>query len=149
VSADQKGLLEEMAAKLKRQQDKIEGLLAPGIVDFARPEAEPAEPSAMDEALQARLRAEQERAASVEVDEFGDALRSKGYILQSVSFPSSQWKTPASIRWLRSNGIVPMKKSHKVGRNYIYTVLSPKMFSKYYTSELMSRGRKIALIYGK
>jgi hypothetical protein len=138
-----------MAAKLKRQQDKIEGTLAPAIVDFERP-VEQAAPIAVNEALQARLRAEQERAADEgETDEFGDALRSKGYILQSVSFPSSQWKTPASIRWLRSNGIVPMKKSHKVGRNYIYTVVSPKMFSKYYTSELMSRGRKIALIYGK
>jgi hypothetical protein len=152
VSADQKSLLDEMAAKLKRQQEKIEGTLAPAIVDFERPvETESSNP--VRDALQARLRAQPELAARVaksdETDEFGDALRSKGYILQSVSFPSSQWKTPASIRWLRSNGIVPMKKSHKVGRNYIYTVVSPKMFSKYYTSELMSRGRKIALIYGK
>lgn len=152
VSAEQKGLLEEMAAKLKRQQEKIEGTLAPAIVDFARP-VETEAPNPVREALQARLRAQPELAATVaksdEVDDFGDALQSKGYILQSVSFPSSQWKTPASIRWLRSNGIAPMKKSHKVGRNYIYTVASPKLFSKYYTSDLMSRGRKIELIYGK
>jgi hypothetical protein len=150
-----------MVAKLKKQQAKIDGTVAPGIVDFERPTVveKPSVMSAAEEALQARLRLLQEREAAeaadraargeVEVDEFGDALRSKGYVLQSVSFPASQWKTTASIRWLRSNGIAPMKKSHKVGRNYIYTVASPKLFSKYYTSDLMSRGRKIELIYGK
>jgi hypothetical protein len=161
VSAAQVSLLDEMVAKLKKQQDKIEGLVAPDIVEFSRPTVveKPSVMSAAEEALQTRLRLLQEREAAeaadraargeVEVDEFGDALRSKGYVLQSVSFPASQWKTTASIRWLRSNGIAPMKKSHKVGRNYIYTIVSPKLFSKYYTSDLMSRGRKIELIYGK
>jgi hypothetical protein len=161
VSAAQVSLLDEMVAKLKKQQDKIEGLVAPGIVEFSRPTVveKPSVMSAAEEALQTRLRLLQEREAAeaadraargeVEVDEFGDALRSKGYVLQSVSFPASQWKTTASIRWLRSNGIAPMKKSHKVGRNYVYTIVSPKLFSKYYTSDLMSRGRKIELIYGK
>lgn len=161
VSAAQVSLLDEMVAKLKKQQDKIEGTIAPGIVEFSRPAVveKPSVMSAAEEALQTRLRLLQEREAAeaadraargeVEVDEFGDALRSKGYVLQSVSFPASQWKTTASIRWLRSNGIAPMKKSHKVGSNYVYTIVSPKLFSKYYTSDLMSRGRKIELIYGK
>ena len=150
-------MLAEMEAKLKKRLEKLEG--SPAFTDIERPMIvdAPKELSVAEIALQNRLRdaAEREAAAKAaaeaagEVDEFGDALRSKGYILQAVSFPASQWKTPSSIRWLRSNGIIPMKKSHKVGRNYIYTVAPSKMFSKYYKSKMMSRGRPIELIYGK
>lgn len=150
-------MLAEMEAKLKKRRERSDG--PPAFTDIERPMIvdAPKELSGPEIALQNRLlaKAEQEAAAKAaaeaagEVDEFGSALRSKGYILQSVSFPASQWKTPSSIRWLRSNGIIPMKKSHKVGRNYIYTVAPAKMFSKYYKSKMMSRGRPIELIYGK
>ena len=150
-------MMAEMEAKLKKRLERSDG--PPAITDIERPVIvdAPKEPSGHEIALQNRLLAEAERDAAAkaaaeaagEVDEFGSALRSKGYILQSVSFPASQWKTPSSIRWLRSNGIIPMKKSHKVGRNYIYTVAPAKMFSKYYKSKMMSRGRPIELIYGK
>lgn len=71
------------------------------------------------------------------------------WTLQAVTFPDTDWKTSSSLRWLRSNGIKPMKKADKQGTLFRYRIEDPKKFTDYYTSDLMSRGRKIHLVYGK
>jgi len=71
------------------------------------------------------------------------------YTLQAITFPDTDWKTSSSLRWLRSNGIKPIKKADHTGSLYRYRIVDPKGFTKYYTSELMSRGRKINMVYGK
>jgi hypothetical protein len=71
------------------------------------------------------------------------------YTLQAITFPDTDWKTSSSLRWLRSNGIKPIKKADHTGSLYRYRIEDPKGFTKYYTSELMSRGRKINMVYGK
>lgn len=71
------------------------------------------------------------------------------WVLQAVTFPDTDWKTSSSLRWLRSNGIKPIKKADKQGTLFRYRIVDPKGFNEYYTSDLMSRGRKIHLVYGK
>lgn len=70
------------------------------------------------------------------------------YTLQAVTFPESDWKSSSSLRWLRSNGIKPIKKADRQGSLFRYRIVDPKGFNDYYTSELTSRGRKINLVYG-
>jgi hypothetical protein len=70
------------------------------------------------------------------------------YTLQAVTFPDKDWKSSSSLRWLRSNGIKPIKKADRQGSLFRYRIVDPKGFNDYYTSELMSRGRKINLVYG-
>jgi hypothetical protein len=70
------------------------------------------------------------------------------YTLQAVTFPETDWKSSSSLRWLRSNGIKPIKKADRQGSLFRYRIVDPKGFNDYYTSELMSRGRKINLVYG-
>lgn len=70
------------------------------------------------------------------------------YTLQAVTFPDKDWKSSSSLRWLRSNGIKPIKKADHQGSLFRYRIVDPKGFNDYYTSELMSRGRKINLVYG-
>jgi hypothetical protein len=71
------------------------------------------------------------------------------WTLQAVTFPDTDWKSSSSLRWLRSSGIKPMKKADKQGTLFRYRIEDPKKFTDYYTSDLMSRGRKIHLVYGK
>jgi hypothetical protein len=70
------------------------------------------------------------------------------YTLHAVTFPDKDWKSSSSLRWLRSNGIKPIKKADRQGSLFRYRIVDPKGFNDYYTSELMSRGRKINLVYG-
>jgi len=70
------------------------------------------------------------------------------YTLQAVTFPDKDWKSSSSLRWLRSNGIKPIKKADRQGSLFRYRIVDPNGFNDYYTSELMSRGRKINLVYG-
>lgn len=70
------------------------------------------------------------------------------YTLQAVTFPDTDWKSSSSLRWLRSNGIKPIKKADRQGSLFRYRIVDPKGFKDYYTSELVSRGRKINLVYG-
>lgn len=74
---------------------------------------------------------------------------SNGYTLQAVTFPDTDWKSSSSLRWLRSNGIKPMKKADRQGSLFRYRIVDPKKFTDYYTSQLVSRGRTINLVYGK
>ena len=79
----------------------------------------------------------------------GGAIMGGGkYTLQAVTFPDTDWKSSSSLRWLRSNGIKPIKKADRQGSLFRYRIVDPKGFKDYYTSELMSRGRKINLVYG-
>jgi hypothetical protein len=71
------------------------------------------------------------------------------YTLHEITFPDKEWKTSSSLRWLRSNGIKPMKKASHSGSVYKYMIASSKGFTDHYTSELVSRGRKIIMMYGK
>jgi hypothetical protein len=69
-------------------------------------------------------------------------------VLYEITFPVQDWKTSSSLRWLRSNGIKPMKKATQSGSVYKYTIASSKGLKDPYTSDLISRGRKIHMVYG-
>jgi hypothetical protein len=69
-------------------------------------------------------------------------------VLYEIQFPVNDWKTSSSLRWLRSNGIKPMKKAAKSGSVYTYAIASSKGLKDPYTSDLISRGRKIHMVYG-
>ena len=69
-------------------------------------------------------------------------------VLYEITFPVKDWKTSSSLRWLRSNGIKPLKKAMQSGSVYKYAIASSKGLKEPYTSELVSRGRKINMIYG-
>jgi hypothetical protein len=69
-------------------------------------------------------------------------------VLYEIQFPVKDWKTSSSLRWLRSNGIKPMKKATQSGSVYKYTIASSKGLKEPYTSNLNSRGRMIHMMYG-
>jgi hypothetical protein len=69
-------------------------------------------------------------------------------VLYEITFPVKDWKTSSSLRWLRSNGIKPMKKAMQSGSVYKYAIASSKGLKDPYTSDLVSRGRKIHMTYG-
>ena len=69
-------------------------------------------------------------------------------VLYEITFPVKDWKTSSSLRWLRSNGIKPMKKAMQSGSVYKYAIASSKGLTDPYKSELVSRGRKINMVYG-
>lgn len=107
-----------------------------------------------DESISRALEARRAQMAPDDDDFDGEGLggRMRGcgqYTLQAITFPDTDWKTSSSLRWLRSNGIKPIKKADHTGSLYRYRIVDPKEFTKYYTSELMSRGRKINMVYGK
>jgi hypothetical protein len=107
-----------------------------------------------DESISRALEARRAQMAPDDDDFDGEGLggRMRGcgqYTLQAITFPDTDWKTSSSLRWLRSNGIKPIKKADHTGSLYRYRIADPKGFTKYYTSELMSRGRKINMVYGK
>ena len=84
----------------------------------------------------------------------GGAMRGSGadadqYKLHFVAFPDDKWTTSSSLRWLRSNGIVPIKKAMHIPEYYKYQILPPSDNKDYMTHELMSRGRKILLGYAR
>ena len=106
-----------------------------------------------DESISRALEARRARMAPDDDDFDGKGLGGRmgggQYTLQAITFPDTDWKTSSSLRWLRSNGIKPIKKADHTGSLYRYRIADPKGFTKYYTSELMSRGRKINMVYGK
>ena len=69
-------------------------------------------------------------------------------VLYEITFPVKDWKTSSSLRWLRSNGIKPLKKAMQSGSVYKYAIASSKRLKDPYTSDLVSRGRKIHMTYG-
>lgn len=79
----------------------------------------------------------------------GVGADSDEYKLHYVAFPDDKWTTSSSLRWLRSNGIVPRKKAMHIPEYYKYQILPPSDNKDYMGHELVSRGRKILLGYAR
>lgn len=79
----------------------------------------------------------------------GVGADSDDYKLHYVAFPDDKWTTSSSLRWLRSNGIVPIKKAMHIPEYYKYQILPPSDNKDYMGHELVSRGRKILLGYAR
>jgi hypothetical protein len=79
----------------------------------------------------------------------GVGADSDEYKLHYVAFPDDKWTTSSSLRWLRSNGIVPIKKAMHIPEYYKYQILPPSENKDYMGHELVSRGRKILLGYAR
>jgi hypothetical protein len=79
----------------------------------------------------------------------GVGADSDDYKLHFVAFPDDKWTTSSSLRWIRSNGIVPIKKAMHIPEYYKYQILPPSDNKDYMTHELVSRGRKILLGYAR
>jgi hypothetical protein len=79
----------------------------------------------------------------------GVGADSDEYKLHYVAFPDDKWTTSSSLRWLRSNGIVPIKKAMHIPEYYKYQILPPSDNKDYMGHELVSRGRKIILGYAR
>jgi hypothetical protein len=79
----------------------------------------------------------------------GVGADSDEYKLHYVAFPDDKWTTSSSLRWLRSNGIVPIKKAMHIPEYYKYQIMPPSDNKDYVGHELVSRGRKILLGYAR
>ena len=79
----------------------------------------------------------------------GVGADSDEYKLHYVAFPDDKWTTSSSLRWLRSNGIVPIKKAMHIPEYYKYQILPPSDNKDYIGHELVSRGRKVILGYAR
>ena len=79
----------------------------------------------------------------------GVGADSDEYKLHYVAFPDDKWTTSSSLRWLRSNGIVPIKKAMHIPEYYKYQIMPPSDNKDYIGHELVSRGRKILLGYAR
>jgi hypothetical protein len=79
----------------------------------------------------------------------GVGADSDEYKLHYVAFPDDKWTTSSSLRWLRSNGIVPIKKAMHIEGYYKYQIMPPSDNKDYIGHDLVSRGRKIMLGYAR
>lgn len=79
----------------------------------------------------------------------GVGADSDEYKLHYVAFPDDKWTTSSSLRWIRSNGIVPIKKAMHIPEYYKYQIMPPSDNKDYIGHELVSRGRKILLGYAR
>jgi len=79
----------------------------------------------------------------------GVGADSDEYKLHYVAFPDDKWTTSSSLRWLRSNGIVPIKKAMNIPEYYKYQIMPPSDNKDYVGHELVSRGRKILLGFAR
>jgi hypothetical protein len=79
----------------------------------------------------------------------GVGADSDEYKLHYVAFPDDKWTTSSSLRWLRSNGIVPIKKAMHIPEYYKYQIMPPSDNKDYIGHELAYRGRKILLGYAR
>ena len=79
----------------------------------------------------------------------GSGADADEYKLHYVAFPDDKWTTSSSLRWIRSNGIVPIKKAMHIPEYYKYQILPPSDNKDYMGHELVSRGRKILLGYAR
>lgn len=51
-------------------------------------------------------------------------------VLQSVSFPKSEWSKSATIKWLKKNSISPIKEGHETKDWIHYRIVSPPSHDK-------------------
>jgi hypothetical protein len=125
-------LLNEELARREDENRAVRAVLEPGPADTAQipPPSNPPEPSSQD----------------------GPATGSvNGTGLQHVTaatFPSSKWTTASSLRWLRSNGLHPIRKSTKINGAYSYALQSPAGYSSFNSVKMSHKNKDFTIVYG-
>jgi len=66
----------------------------------------------------------------------------------AATFPSSKWTTASSLRWLRSNGLHPIRKSTKINGSYSYAIKSPSGYSSFNSVKMSHKNKDFTIVYG-
>jgi len=66
----------------------------------------------------------------------------------AATFPSSKWTTASSLRWLRSNGLHPIRKSTKINGSYSYALQSPAGYSSFNSVKMSHKKKDFTIVYG-
>jgi hypothetical protein len=66
----------------------------------------------------------------------------------AATFPSSKWTTASSLRWLRSNGLHPIRKSTKINGAYSYALQSPAGYSSFNSVKMSHKNKDFTIVYG-
>ena len=66
----------------------------------------------------------------------------------AATFPSSKWTTASSLRWLRSNGLHPIRKSTKINGSYSYALQSPTGYSSFNSVKMSHKNKDFTIVYG-
>ena len=66
----------------------------------------------------------------------------------AATFPSSKWTTASSLRWLRSNGLHPIRKSTKINGSYSYALQSPAGYSSFNSVKMSHKNKDFTIVYG-
>lgn len=74
----------------------------------------------------------------------GDGLQH----VTAATFPASKWTTASSLRWLRSNGLFPIRKSTKINGSYSYALQSPAAYSSFNSVKMSHKNKDFTIVYG-
>lgn len=74
----------------------------------------------------------------------GDGLQH----VTAATFPASKWTTASSLRWLRSNGLHPIRKSTKINGAYSYALQSPVSYSSFNSVKMSHKNKDFTIVYG-
>jgi hypothetical protein len=66
----------------------------------------------------------------------------------AATFPSGKWTTASSLRWLRSNGLHPIRKSTKINGAYSYALQSPAGYSSFNSVKMSHKNKDFTIVYG-
>ena len=66
----------------------------------------------------------------------------------AATFPASKWTTASSLRWLRSNGLHPIRKSTKINGAYSYALQSPAAYSSFNSVKMSHKNKDFTIVYG-
>ena len=66
----------------------------------------------------------------------------------AATFPASKWTTASSLRWLRSNGLHPIRKSTKINGAYSYALQSPVSYSSFNSVNMSHKNKDFTIVYG-
>ena len=66
----------------------------------------------------------------------------------AATFPASKWTTASSLRWLRSNGLHPIRKSTKINGAYSYALQSPVAYSSFNSVNMSHKNKDFTIVYG-
>lgn len=66
----------------------------------------------------------------------------------AATFPSGKWTTASSLRWLRSNGLHPIRKSTKINGSYSYALQSPVGYSSFNSVKMSYKNKDFTIVYG-
>ncbi len=66
----------------------------------------------------------------------------------AATFPSRKWTTASSLRWLRSNGLHPIRKSTKINGAYSYALQSPAGYSSFNSVKMSHKNKDFTIVYG-